>query len=131
MTFTAATVFTNSGKGLVAPALVASASPPKYLALGTGATSAARTAAAADTALSAELAEGRSGTNAPTATTTTVTNDTYQVVQTITATGSRAIDELGLFTASTAGTMFMSATIAVINLSNTDTLTITGKVQYS
>ena len=131
MAFGTATVFTSLGKGLVAPALVAATSPPKFLALGVGATGAARTAAASDTALSSELTEGRSGTNAPTAVTTTNTNDTLSVVQTVTATGTRAVDEAGLFTASTSGTMFLSATFAAVNLNSGDSLTLTGKVQFT
>jgi len=134
MAFGTATVLTSVGKGITAKRLLG-ASPaqaePKYLALGTGATGAARTAAVGDTALSTELTEGRSGTNAGTTVTTTNSNDTYQVVQTITATGSRAVDEAGLFDASTTGNMFLSATFPVVNLLTGDSLQITSKVQYT
>jgi hypothetical protein len=131
MAFETATVITNGGKGLSAAALVASGTTPKYLALGTGATSAARTASASDTALSAELTEGRSGTNAPSTTTTTNTNDTFTCTQSVTATGTRVVDELGFFTAPTAGTMAVSATIGVVTLNSGDSLTVTGKYQFS
>lgn len=133
MAFGTATVLTSVGKGITAKRLLG-ASPaqaePKYLALGTGATSAARTAAVGDTALSAELTEGRAGTNVGTTVTTTNANDTYQVVQTITATGARAVDEAGLFDASTVGNMFVSATFPVVNLQTGDSLQLTTKVQY-
>ena len=134
MAFGTATVLTSVGKAITAKRLLGATpaqAEPKYLALGVGATGAARTAVAADTALSSELAEGRSGTNAGTTVTTTVTNDTYQVVQTITATGTRSVDEAGLFDASTAGNMFLSATFPVVSLLNGDSLQITSKVQYT
>src|SRR6185312_12385901 len=88
---------------------------PKFVAFGTGATGAARTAVAADTALTTELGEGRtSGTESTV--TTTQTGDTYQVTGTVTATGSRSVDEGGLFDASTTGNMYTSATMNVISL---------------
>ena len=135
MPFGTATVLTNVGKGITAKRIIGGTSPaqtePKFLALGTGATAAARTANATDTALSAELTEGRSGTNAGTTVTTTNANDTYQNINTITATGSRAVDEGGLFDASTVGNMYVSATFAVINLLAGDSLQVTTKVQYT
>lgn len=131
MAFGTATVLTNYGKGLSATQVAGTTStPPKYVAGGTGATGAARTAAAGDTALSAELTEGRtSGT--VTTVTTTQTNDTFQTVGTITATGSRAVDEAGLFTVVTSGTLVVSATFPVVNLLNGDSIQITGKIQYT
>lgn len=133
MPFGTATVLTNVGKGITAKRMLGtspSQAEPKYLGIGTGATSAARTAAAGDTALSTEV-ETRSGTNAGTTVTTTNTNDTYQVVQTITASATRAVDEAGLFDASSTGNMYMSATFPVINLASGDSLQITAKVQYT
>jgi hypothetical protein len=131
--FGTATVVTNVGKGITAKRFLG-ASPtqaePKFLALGVGATGAARTAAAADTALSTEV-ETRVGTNAGTTVTTTNTNDTYQVIQTITATANRAVDEAALFDASSAGSMFVSATFPVVSLLTGDSVQITAKVQYT
>jgi hypothetical protein len=133
MPFGVATVLTNVGKGITAKRMIG-ASPsqnePKYVALGVGATGAARTAVAGDTALSSELAEGRTAGTSSTVT-TTQTDDTYQVVGSVTAGGSRAVDEGGLFDASSVGNMFLSATFNVVNLSTGDSLQVTAKVQYT
>lgn len=134
MAFGTATVLTSLGKGVTAKRLLGATpaqAEPKFLALGTGATGAARTATVSDVALSAELAEGRSGTNLGATVTTTNSNDTYQVVQTVTATGIRAIDEAALFDAATVGSMYVSATFPVVNLLAGDSLQITSKVQYT
>lgn len=131
MAFGTATVITNVGKGIVAKRLVGatpSQAEPKFIGLGVGATGAARTAVAADTALSSELAEGRA-TGTSSNVTTTQTNDTYQSVGTVTATGSRAVDEAGLFDASTTGNMFLSATFPIVNLLTGDSLQVTAKAQ--
>lgn len=134
MPFGTGTVVTNAGKAIVAGRMIGGASPsqvePKFQGIGTGATLAARTAAAADTALSTEV-ETRASTNNGTRTTTTVTNDTYQVVQTTTATATRAVDEAGLFDASSAGNMFVSATFAVVSLANGDSLQLTWQVKFA
>lgn len=130
MPFGTATVLTNGGKGLTATQVNGSTStPPKFIGIGVGATGAARTAVAADTALSTEVETRANGTN--TTVTTTVTNDTFQTVGTITATASRAVDEAGLFSASSAGTMALSATFPVVNLLTGDSIQITGKIQYT
>ena len=133
MAFGVATVLTNGGKAITAKRLIGatpSQTEPKYLALGVGATGADRTALAANTVLSSELAEGRATCTASTVT-TSQTDDTYQAVGTVTASGSRAVDEGGLFDANTAGNMFLSATFNVVNLSSGDSLQITAKVQYT
>lgn len=132
MAFGVATVITNVGKGIAAKRMLG-ATPtqlePKYVAIGTGATSAARTAAAADTALSTEVETRATGTGSTV--TTTQTNDTFQEVGTVTATASRSVDEAGLFDASTTGNMFMSATFNVISLANGDSLQLTMKCQFT
>ncbi len=102
---------------------------PKHLAVGTGATGAARTAAPTDTALSNEIAV--ISTNSGSATTTTVTGDTYSVNQTYTATGSVSIDEAGLFTAASGGDMVLSATFDGVSLLNGDTIQITCDITFS
>ena len=133
MPFGTATVVTTVGKAILAdrvrttPATYSAA--PKYVAMGTGATSAARTAAVADTALSTAAETRTSGTES--VVTTSTTGDTYQVVGTITATGSRSVDEGGLFDASTAGNMFTSATFPVVSLSTNDSIQFTWKVQLT
>ncbi|UOF79338.1 tail collar fiber protein [Caudoviricetes sp.] len=124
-----ATVITNVGKGIAAKRMLG-ASPaqaePKFLGIGTG----VHTAAATDTALTTEV-ETRSGTNAGTTVTTTQTNDTYQVIQTITATATRSIVEAGLFDASTAGNMFLSADFASVGLVSGDSIQVTAKCQFT
>jgi hypothetical protein len=133
MAFGTATVVTNKGKAIFADRVRTTpgtyTNAPKFCAMGTGATGAARTAAAADTALSTEVESRTSGTES--VVTTTQTGDTYQVIGTVTATATRAVDEGGLFDASTAGNMFTSATFAVINLANGDSVQFTWKVQLT
>lgn len=133
MAFGTATVVTNKGKAMFAdrvrttPATYTTA--PKFVAMGVGATGAARTAVAADTALSTEVESRTSGTES--IVTTTQTGDTYQVVGTVTATSARVVDEAGLFDASSTGNMFTSATFAVINLATSDSIAFTWKVQVT
>lgn len=133
MAFGTATVVTTKGKAMLADRLRGTpgtyTNPPKYCAMGTGATGAARTAAVGDTALSTEVETRTSGTESTQ--TTSTTNDTYQVIGTITATNTRAVDEFGLFDASSAGNMGFSATFAVINLNTTDSIQFTAKIQVT
>lgn len=131
MPFGAATVLTTSGMRTSADRqqTTPARNPLKFIGIGTGATTAARTAAAADTALSTEVETRATGTE--TIVTTTNTSDTYQVQGTITATGSRAVDEAGTFDASTTGNIGVSATFAVINLSTGDSLQLTVKTKYA
>lgn len=129
MAFGTATVLTNGGKAITTNRLKGAGTEPLYVAVGVGATGAARTAVAADTALSTAVESRVAGTS--TQQTTTSTSDTYQVVGTVTATATRAVDEAGLFDASTAGNMYLSATFPVVNLSSGDSIQATLKVQYS
>lgn len=132
MPFGTATVVTNSGKAIAAKRQLG-ASPsqaePKFIAVGVGATGAARTAAAADAALSSEQESRASGTGSTV--TTSQTNDTYQTVGTVTATATRAVDEAGTFDASSAGNIDVSATFAVVNLASGDSLQLTVKKQFT
>lgn len=133
MAFGVATVVTNKGKAMFADRLRTSpgtySASPKFCGMGTGATGAARTAVAADTALTTEVETRTSGTESTV--TTTVTNDTYQVTGTQTATTTRAIDEAGLFDASSTGNLFTSATLNVVNLNSGDSIAWTWKVQQT
>ena len=133
MAFGVATVVTNKGKAIFADRVRTSpgtyTTSPKFCGMGTGATGAARTAVAADTALSTEVETRATGTESTV--TTTNTGDTYQVVGTQTATAGRAIDEAGLFDASTTGNMFTSATLNVVNLNNGDSIQWTWQVKLS
>lgn len=137
MPFAVATVTTNKAKNAFADKWNSSSggatfpSAPKWGAIGTGATNASRTAVAADTLLSAEVEIRNSGTMS--VVTTSVTGDTAQNVSTITATGARAVDEFGLFDASSSGggNMHFSATQAVINLATNDSIQTTAKIQFT
>lgn len=132
MPFGTATVVTNSGKAIAAKRHIGATpaqAEPNYIAIGTGATGAARTAAAADTALSTQVETRTAG--ASSTVTTTVTNDTYQTVGAITATATRAVDEAATFDASSAGNIDISATFAVVNLASGDSLQLTFKKQFS
>lgn len=134
MAFGTATKVTNKGVAMRADRLRTTpatyTTPPKFIGLGVGATGAARTAAVTDTVLSSELAEGRA-TGTESVVTTTVTGDTTQVVGTVTATGSRSVDEAGTFDASSTGNMDVSATFAVVSLANGDSLQLTVKSQVT
>jgi hypothetical protein len=129
MAFGTATVLSNGGKAITANRVKGTGTEPAYLAVGTGATGAARTAVAADTALSTAMGSRVLGTSS--VVTTTATNDTYQVVGTCTAAGAAAVDEAGLFDAITAGNMFLSATFPVVNLATGDSIQATLKVAYA
>ena len=129
MAFRTATVLTTAGKGITTNRIKGSGTEPAYVGIGVGATGAARTAAVADTALSTAVETRTLGTS--TQQTTSVTNDTYQVVGTVTATATRAVDEAGLFDAVSSGNMYLSATFPVVNLASGDSIQATLKVRYS
>lgn len=133
MPFGTATVLTTIGKAMLADRLRTTpgtySASPKYVAMGVGATGAARTAAVGDTALSSQVESRTSGTESTV--TTTTTNDTYQVVGTVTATATRVVDEAGLFDASSSGNMATSATFAVINLESGDSIQFTWKIKVA
>ena len=123
-------IITNAGKAQLALlAGDASATPFTYLAVGTSATAVAAT----DTTLTAEIVDSGLARAAGTVSrvTTTVTNDTLQVTYTWTATGSKTIEEIGLFNASSAGTMLGHALTTSKALTNTDTLAATYQVKFS
>ena len=118
-------VLVHGGKAITAKQVAGTTSlPPKYIGSGTG----VHTAAAADTALTTEVDSRVTGT--ATTVTTTQTNDTYQCTGTYTPGASRAIVEAGLFDASTTGNMFVSATFDAINVTTSDSISYTFKVQY-
>lgn len=122
-----ATQIQNLGLANFVASLVAYASVGKFLQWGVG-TGQAVTDTALDTV--AGTTEARtSGT--PSAVTTTTTGDTLRVVGTITALGTRAITEVGLFDAvgsgspPTGGNMTFYGDFAVINLLVGDSITFT------
>jgi hypothetical protein len=131
MAFGVATVVTTVGKSIMADR-VGNASTyttvPKWCAMGTGATGAARTASASDTALSTELAGVARAVGVVTAST-----NVYQVVgpAMTSVSGPNAIDEAGLFDALTVGHMFTSATQNVVTLNTGDSIVWTWQVTFS
>lgn len=133
MPFGTGSVVTTVGKAIAAdrqrttPGTYSNA--PKYVGMGVGATSAARTAAVGDTALSSAVESRTSGTESTV--TVTTTNDTYQTVGTITATATRAVDEAGTFDASSSGNMDLSFTFPVVNLASGDSLQLTCKKTFA
>lgn len=121
-----ATVVTDAGRGIITNRIAGSGTEPKHVAWGTG----AGTAAVADTTLFTESAESRtSGTSSRV--TTSVTNDTYQVVGTITATGSRTITNAGLFDAATSGNLFVKGDFTGVVLASGESIQFTFQVQFT
>lgn len=122
-----ATVLTNAGKAIVTNRLRSGGTEPLNAAWGTG----AGTAAIADTTLFTETTPRAAGTSSQV--TTTVTNDTYQVVATITAAGTVAITNAGLFDVITAssGNLFVKGDFTVINLVSADSIQFTFKTTFS
>jgi hypothetical protein len=120
---------TNAGKAQIALlAGDASATPFTYLAVGTSSTA----FAAAQTALQAETVTNGLERAAATVSrvTTTVTNDTLQLVKTWTASGSVAVEEVGIFNANSAGTLLGRALTGTKSVVSGETLTGTYQVKF-
>lgn len=100
-----------------------------YLAVGTSTTA----AAASQTTLVAEITDTGLARHAATVTrsTTTQTNDTLQLDYTWTATGSKTVEEIGVFNASSAGVMAGRKVTGSKVMTNTDTLVATYKIIFS
>lgn len=107
----------------------ASATPFTYIALGTSNTA----PAAGNTALAAEITDSGFERAAGTVsrTTTTVTNDTLNIAKTFTASGSKTIEEVGIFNASSSGTMLSRALTGTKAMFSGETLTITYTLKFS
>jgi hypothetical protein len=120
-----ATLLVNAGKAIVTNRIKGSGTEPSYVAWGTG----AGTAGATDTTLFTETGTRTAGTS--TQQTTSVTNDTYQVIGTMTAGGTLAITNAGLFDASSSGNLFVKGDFSTINLSSGDSIQFTFKTQFS
>lgn len=103
-----------------------------YLQWGTS-SGAAATANVVTTTSTTEARVAATATQA----TVTVANDTLQLTGTLTAAGSRAITEIGVFDTAgsgsppTGGNMDLYSDFAVINLSSGDSIAFTVKVTYS
>lgn len=120
-----AAVFTDAGKAITTNRIIGAGTTPQYVAIGTG----AGTAAAADTTLFTETESRVSGT--ATRVTTTVANDTVSVAGTVTATAARAVTNAGLFDASVTGNLYMKADFATVNLATGDSIALTARVVYA
>lgn len=122
----------NNGLANLTAAWVAYASVPRYLQWGTG----SGAAASANVVTTTSTTEARTN-GTPSQVTTTQTNDTFQVVGTITAAGSRAITEVGVFDAAgsgsppTGGNMDIYGDFSVINLASGDSIAFTIKVAFT
>jgi hypothetical protein len=121
---------TNAGFASVAGLILTDVgdTPYDYLAIGTGSTAFDPT----QTALVTEI-KRKAGTG--TRVTTSVTNDTANLTTTFSSadglTGTSSVTEVGMFNASTGGTMLMRAvfTALAINWDAGDTLQVTVKIQ--
>jgi hypothetical protein len=108
------------------------ASRPLYLQWGTGSGAAATANAVTTTSTTEARTLGTSSQQ-----TTTVTNDTYRVTGTITALGTRAITEVGVFDAAgsgsppTGGNMDIYGDFSVINLATGDSIAFTVNVAFT
>ena len=107
----------------------ASGVPFTYIALGTSTTAPAVT----DTTLTAEIVDSGLARVAGTVSrvTTTVANDTYQITTTWTASGSKTIEEVGVFNASSEGTMLSHALTTSKTISSGETIIGTYKLKFA
>lgn len=99
-----------------------------YVAVGTSSSA----VSASDTTLGAEITD--TGLARTTATvsrvTTTTTNDTLQFAYTWSASGTKTVQEFGVFNASSAGVMLNHYLTGALALVNTNTLVVTYKVIF-
>lgn len=116
-------VITNLGKAQIAYNAGHSGTFFTYIAVGTGTTAEDAT----QTALVAEITDTGLARAAGTITnpTTTVAGDTHRVTYTWTASGTKTIQEVGVFTGITSGTMFGRKLTGAKVINNTEQLTAT------
>lgn len=107
----------------------ASATPFTYLAVGSSSTA----FAASQTALQSEISTNGLSRAAATVSrvTTTATNDTLQLVKAWSVSGSSTVEEVGIFNASSAGTMLGRALTSTKSVVNGETLTATYQVKFA
>lgn len=116
----------NTGLAFMAQRLIGTPTAMSHMGIGTSNTAAAATQT--DLVASSVRVALTSSTNV----TTTVTNDTARYVATFSAgSGTGAIQEAGIFNASTAGTMLNRVVFAVINKGALDSMTITWDVKFA
>ena len=116
----------NGGLAFITGLLTGTGTVPTYIALGTSSTA----VAGSQTTLVAEITD--SGLERAVATdtqvTTTVTNDTFQLAKTFTATGSKTIEEIGIFNAASSGTMLSRALTTSKAIANGESIAVTYKL---
>ena len=117
----------DSGLGIITNRIMGVGTEPKYIGWGTGTTP----ATPADTGLQTPGSESRvAGTSSRVQTSTA--NDTYQVVGTITCSGSpKAITEVALYDAATSGNCFLHGTFSPINVNVGDSIQFTIKCVFN
>jgi hypothetical protein len=124
-------VITNIGKASVAGLVgnTGTITAFTYLAVGTSNTA----TNASQTALIAEITDTNLARVAATVsrTTTTTTNDTLQFVYTWTSSGTKAVEEIGVFNDPTTGTMLCRALTSTKSLTNGDQLLATYQIKFS
>ena len=123
-----ATLLVNTGRAIITNRVkngATGATEPNFVAWGTG----AGTTGATDTTLFTETGTRVAGTS--TQQNTSTTGDTYQVAGIMTAGGTLAITNAGLFDASTAGNLFIKGDFTTINLSSGDAISFTIKAQFA
>lgn len=129
----ASTAVTVGGRGVITSRLIGTATGvPHHIGWGTG-TNAVTTA---DTILQTEDTGGSPAyaraTGADTQTTTTSAGDTHTVIGTLTSNGTKTITEAGLFTASTAGTLYVRGVLASgISVALNDSVQFTFNIQIT
>lgn len=119
-------IWTNVGQGFAVDQLddnTATATPTYYGAWGSGST----TPAVGDTALVTENAEAR--TQILAASQSQPASDTFRWVYIIIATGTRTVQETGVFSASTAGDMYARIVHGSLALESGDQVTYTVNLQ--
>jgi hypothetical protein len=122
---------TNAGKAEVSNLMGNVSSPVAFTYLEVGTSSTAESAS--HTALQAAITDSGLARAAATVTrsTTTVTNDTLQLDKTWTASGSKTVEEIGVFNAASAGTMLGRKLTGSKALSSGDSLQATYKITVS
>lgn len=124
-----AVVLTNAGAAIITNRMIQAGTAPKNIGWGTGTNAAAVT----DTALQTEAAPTTSGgrtVGTESRTTITNTNDNYQVAGTVTAGGTLAITEAGLFDAVTAGNMLIRGVFSAVNVVLNDSIAFTFGLKF-
>lgn len=119
-----AVVFTNAGAAIITNRVIQAGTAAKNIGWGTG----TNAAAVGDTALQTEAAPTTAGgrtVGTESRTTVTNTNDNNQVTGTVTAGGTLAITEAGLFDAVTTGNLLIRGVFSAVNVVSSDSIAFT------